>query len=744
VSSLQAALSLLAAGNHRGALAQAQALHAQTPDSVDVLTLLAEVHAALHEPGTAAEYLRLVTRLSPRDAAAHRRLASAEFESGQAAAAIDSYRRSIELEPNNARAHNNLGRVLEQGGDLVGATECYHSALALDDKYAIAHNNLGNVLLRDGRSSDALVCFQRAVELRPDFAEAWGNCARALLSMRRAEDALACCNRAVTARASFPEAWYLRAEALNALDRAEEALKSCDRAVALRPDYPEAVYSRANLLRLMGDSRGSVAGFCEALRLHPGLEAARMAAVVAEIPALPESAPEIDISRKSLAAALSILDTDLRLHPCTDATALVGALQPFFLAYQDEDNRELLGAHGRLCAGLMAGWQRSAGLIRSVRGGAPQSKLRVAFVSAQINTHSVYDAITRGWLRCLDRRRFLIEVFHLGSKVDPETEAARTAADYYEQGQRTVRQWTAAILDRAPDVLIYPEVGMDQTTLQLASMRLAPTQVVAWGHPVTSGLPTMDYYLSAERFEPGDGAQHYTEKLVCLPNLGTYYEPPSHIRGVARTRADNFKAGPLFICAGTPFKYSPQYDTVLVDIARRLGRCQFQFFEYRDGALSRRLLGRLNRAFAAAGLDGARHLVLRPWATASEFHGLLASSDLLLDTLGFSGFNTVIQALECGLPVVACRGRFMRGRLGSGILEQLSLTELVADDPPHYVDTVVSLAEDPRARGRIRDRLSVQLPLVYRDRSTIEALENFLLHSAGRGTRDGSTAVASA
>ena len=50
----------------------------------------------------------------------------------------------------------------------------------------------------------------------------------------------------------------------------------------------------------------------------------------------------------------------------------------------------------------------------------------------------------------------------------------------------------------------------------------------------------------------------------------------------------------------------------------------------------------------------------------------------MLDTLGFSGFNTAIQAVECGLPVVSREGEFMRGRLGSGILRRMGMEALVA------------------------------------------------------------------
>ena len=56
---------------------------------------------------------------------------------------------------------------------------------------------------------------------------------------------------------------------------------------------------------------------------------------------------------------------------------------------------------------------------------------------------------------------------------------------------------------------------------------------------------------------------------------------------------------------------------------------------------------------------------------------------MYLDSIGFSGFNTALQAVECGLPIVTREGRFMRGRLASGILKRMGLQDLVAADEEH-------------------------------------------------------------
>ena len=84
---------------------------------------------------------------------------------------------------------------------------------------------------------------------------------------------------------------------------------------------------------------------------------------------------------------------------------------------------------------------------------------------------------------------------------------------------------------------MYPEIGMNAPTMQMAALRLAPVQCTAWGHPVTTGLPTIDYFLSSELMEAENAQDHYSEKLIRLPNIGVSYPKP-YIPSLSKTRAD--------------------------------------------------------------------------------------------------------------------------------------------------------------------------------------------------------------
>jgi hypothetical protein len=91
--------------------------------------------------------------------------------------------------------------------------------------------------------------------------------------------------------------------------------------------------------------------------------------------------------------------------------------------------------------------------------------------------------------------------------------------------RRTIEQWAQVIRSDDLHMLIVPEIGMDQTTAQLAPLWLAPLQATSWGHSDTSGLPTMDYCLSSDLMELAGAEAGYSETLVRLPNIGFYYIP---------------------------------------------------------------------------------------------------------------------------------------------------------------------------------------------------------------------------
>jgi predicted O-linked N-acetylglucosamine transferase (SPINDLY family) len=599
--------------------------------------------------------------------------AIAHHEAGRLDAAQAGYEEILRDDPRHVDGLHFLGFLAFQRGRHERAVELISGALALNAAQPRAHQNLGNALQALGRHAEAAASFERAAALAPELLEAHYNLGIARRALGERDAAAAAFRAALRVDPACAEAHYALGQLAADADQLAQAQRCFRHALALRPDYAEARWSLA---------------LCHVPQVYgigedPGRARADLAAALGELEAWCEQAGE-------------------------RAADGVGAMQPFSLAYDEAPNRALLERYGTLCGRVMARAHRP---VIAAHAGRP---LRIGVVSAQLRDHSVWHALVKGWFGRLDRERFELHAFHLGTAADDETRFAKAAAARFVEGARDTAGWIAAIAESRPDVLIYPEVGMDPMTARLAALRLARVQAASWGHPETTGLPTIDYYLSAAALEPPQAQANYREKLVLLPGLGCHFEPR---RAPSASALDVPGDGPLLVCPGVPFKYAPRYDWVLGEIARRLGSCRMVFFEHPGSA---RLRERLRA------LDLERHARFLPWLSKAQFHALLARADLALDTIGFSGFNTALQAIEAGLPMVTREGRFLRGRLASGILRRLGLDELVSATEEEYVERAVALARDAGARERLRAAMAARRDSLYRDPAPLRALEEFL------------------
>ncbi len=684
---------------------------------------------------------------------------------GRLEEAVASYDQGIAINPRFAAAWANRGHALQRLNRHDDALHSLDAALALRPDDAQTLNRRGNALSQRNRHGEAIADYDRALEIDPAFADASSNRGNALHALGRDHEALAAYDRALGVAPDHTAALYNRAVVLHALDRRDEAIaayatalavkpdsaathtglgnvfqtlreygeaRACYlRALSLQPDHAEAHLNLGNVFDAEGEYAQAQDCYRAAVSLRPGYAEALWASAVSQLGLVyGPDAVRADV-RSDFSRSLAELETRFTGDGVADGATTVGLLQPFFLAYHEEDNRDLLARYGRLCVRLMSAWYDGQGFSRPTR--VPGPTLRVGIVSAHIYVHSVWTAILEGWFRHLDADRFSLHVFYTGAVEDQATDFARTRAAHFEAGGNGLRGWVEAILGQQLDAIIYPEIGMHPMTTKLASMRLAPVQAATWGHPETTGLPTIDYFLSAQDLEPTDADGNYTERLVVLPHLGCSCRPVA----VGPLAPDLATLGiephiPLLLCPGTPYKYLPENDHLLVDIARGVGRCQLVFFteacSHRSAQLQRRLEGK----FAGAGMDLREHVVFVPWQSQAAFLGLMRRADVYLDTLGFSGFNTAMQAVECGLPIVTREGRFMRGRLASGILNRMGLTDLVGRSDGDYVRLAVKLALDGDFRQRARDRIEVARPILFDDVAPVRALEAFLLESASR------------
>jgi predicted O-linked N-acetylglucosamine transferase (SPINDLY family) len=269
---------------------------------------------------------------------------------------------------------------------------------------------------------------------------------------------------------------------------------------------------------------------------------------------------------------------------------------------------------------------------------------------------------------------------------------------------------------------------MDPMSAKLAALRMARIQCTALGHPQTSGLSTIDYFLSSTLMEPEEANSHYCEKLIRLPNLGIHYTPPCP-EAVPLQRVDyDLEAGDiLYWCCQSLFKYQPAYDRVFSRIALAEPRARFVFIEALHRPMTEIFQGRLQAAFAEAGLVMETHCRFLPRLKLGAFAGMAQMADVYLDSIGWSGFNSTLESLHWGLPIVTLPGKLMRGRHTYAVLSQAGVTETIARDLDHYIELAVELGRNPVWRQDVSLRLLAGRGRLYGDLEAIRALESFLV-----------------
>ena len=721
---LAAAVAHLRAGRLLDAERMARSLCERVPDHARAFHL-AGVLAHQLKRADAAALLGRAVAIDPRMAEAHNDRGAILAANGSLSEALASFERAVELKPDYVEARNNLGRALGSAGRFGEATVQFERVLSAAPTSPLAHFNLAAALELMTEFARAEEHYRKAIALRPDFPDAHLRLVVLLQRSGRLQEALAAAERAMAAAPRDAGVRNNLGNVLRALDRRAEAIAQFEAALRIDPASFAAHYNLGMALR--GETKIAQARthFAQAVALKPDFLEAEFAQCFAELPALYASAAEIDERRAAYAGRLATFKAKLERTsvPATFVDA-IGAHQPFYLPYQGRNDRELQSQYGAVVCGAMAARYETSTLATPPAADEP---IRLGIVSGFFRQRSNWKIPIKGWLTMLNRSRFRVFGYHTSVEHDSETEAAAALCDRFVAGPRPLDAWRDEIANDAPHLLLFPEIGMDKVSAQLAAMRLAPVQCTSWGHPVTSGFPTIDYFLSSDLMEPPKADAHYSEGLVRLPNLSIHYEPIDVVpapmaRGELGLRADAV----VYWCAQSLPKYLPQFDEVFARIAAGVSNSQFAFIEFGGGRdITELFKVRLERAFQGFGLKAADHCIFLPRLAPDHFLAAIGQCDIVLDSIGWSGCNSILEGLAHNLPIVAFEGEWMRGRHAAAILHMMQIGETTARTIDEYVSIASALGRDAGLRSQMSARIAEKKFRVYRDRECIEGLEAF-------------------
>ncbi|MBL8517801.1 MAG: tetratricopeptide repeat protein [Betaproteobacteria bacterium] len=719
---IQLTQCLVAQSRLKDALATLDAAPETVIRQTEVASLRAAVLFSLGEWQRAASAAREILILRPGDLRTSLLLASCHLELRQPREAVRAVRQVVEAGVNSKEALTILGISLAAAGDQEEALLVLHQAI---ERFDSAEAKLEAAKLfrlkGDGEAAIALLTplakESPSAQVEHELGMSWhavGDIDRALHHVSRAH-VLSPPNAALE-----NDLGQLQFRAGNR----EAALAHYQRALELRPDMAVASANMGLLLAHAGDVADARVMLSRSHELDP-LAGTRVTRDLL-LPPVVESRAHITALRANYAGAIDQLEKDgVRLaDPAREVF-----LSNFYLAYHGLDNKDL---QQRLARYFLSACPSLTGIPgaeeRARRRHQRDGKLRIGFFSLNIHHHSVALCFAEVVNVLSGREGFDVVLIStkdaLAPHLRPLYAGFRGSALQVRDDLSAARN---AIAEQALDILVFLDIGMDTLSYFLAFARLAPVQLVLGGHPDTTGVANLDYFISTSLAEPDDGDTHYSETLVRLPTATMQLRPEPLPTGFSANRAElGFAdASHLYVCPMKLQKIHPDFDTALAEIVHRDPLAEVLLFEDDSSPVrTRALQARLDRTVPRALRSRIRFL---PWQFDQiAFAKILGVSDVVLDPFHFGIGSTAMTVFSLHTPLVTWPGQFLRSRTGLYFSRVLDIAEMVAPTQADYVERAIQLASDRSANEAMRARLRERAHALFEETDSVRQFGDWL------------------
>jgi len=629
--------------------------------------------------------------------------------------AVEPMERSYQLNPRSPALCSNLGELYRQVERLSDAERLLNQALRLQPRFPEAAMNLGNVLRDQGRYHDAITAFEQAVAWRPNYANAHINLANLLWKEGRVKSAIEHYQASIRLGSPRSDVLLSLGGAYADLGDQSNAMNYYLAANRISPDDNDvdAAIGHAWLVQGQVDQAGTCFKRIAAREPQNLLKQLRADSLCKIIETDNRS---IDDTRARLNGILDRIDSDFdRLD--VDDLHTSGCEPPMALAYQGRDDRTIKERYAALFS------RRIQPVDLAPRSG--RAKLGVVVTNGHEGVYA--ECLGRLVARLANRGVLDITVIcsRAGANIIPYL-LGNSAVNYLPL-RDSVAASATLIADARFDLLHYWEVGTDSMNYFLPFFRAAPVQSACWGWPVTTGQKQIEYFVSSRWLEPPNAASHYTERIVPLRTLPTWYaRPPVPDEFRSRASFGLSVQGAVYLCTQNLRKYHPDFDGMLAEILRHDPTGTIYVIEDAQQSVSRLLKERFERNYP----DVSSRWKLVPRLARAEYLQLVSIVDVVLDTIHYGGgANSIYDAFACGTPIVTLPGAFHRGRYGQGVCQKLNLPELIAGSRADYVTLAVRIAGNLDLRRQLTAKIRERSDELFEDDSAVVQHEEFFLQA---------------
>ena len=631
---------------------------------------------------------RELLQLDPTNTMALYGLSLLAYQARQYGTAEELIKKVIAQVPDDAQPLMTLGTINRAQGNINAAIENYQSALVFSPENPDVLCALGAIYRDQNNYSAATEYYKRTVAIQPGNVIALANLGNAL----------------------WKEETY------------DEATEIFRKVVDIKPDSADALNNLGKAYQEQDYFESAIGCFQQAADLSR--DAGTLIRLKTALPIILESTDQIDLLRSQLEDNLtSLLQDNLSLQ----APDLEINKTNFIMAYHGRDDKRIQEKFARLYEQACPSLCYTAPHCSEPYTPSTDGKIRIGFISRFFKNYSIGRS-SQGIIEHLSRSHFHVTVIFPDPPSDEMGHSIAEMADEVMILPNGLDKSRLAIAEKQLDILFYQDIGMDQFTYFLAFSRLARVQCTSFGHPVTTGIPNLDYYISTEDWEPEEGNKHYSEELLCLKGVASvaFYEKhglPDPL--LPRSHFDLDENDHIYICPQSLFKFHPEFDSFLAAILHADSHGQLILIEGKHKNWHENLLRRFHQTMP----DVADRITVHPPLHSKEFRNLIAVSDVVLDTIHFGGFNTSLDAFASGTPVVTLPGEFMRGRHTASMYHKMGIEDCIATSEDDYVEIALKLGTNPGHREQIKQRINDASDVLWEEWDVIREFERIFIEA---------------
>ncbi|MBY0403721.1 MAG: tetratricopeptide repeat protein [Cyanobacteria bacterium] len=647
-----------------------------------------------------------------------------------------TFLQALELAPSSPELFNNLGNLYRDQSDFEAAILNYENAIALDPGYFVALYNLGGVYQKSQDIPNALKIWHQIIAITPQFAQAYDYIGTLYFQQGQTQDAIDYYLKAQAVNPNYARAYLNLGTLYQSLSKMDEALKAYEKALAIEPQNIKCLLSLGSLYHIINQPEQAIQQYEKAYEISG--EDSILCKIALTLPIFYDTQESLHAWRDHHIEKTKALWEKAKAGNLSLPNPLIDVgLTNFYLTYQGLNDKDIQIQWGEIYSWCLEKEEKkreeSSSKPFPLRTRNTKEKIRLGIVSRFMRKNHTIGKILKGLVDHFPRQDFEITLLGLEDALLQKNHLMPHPHEQYiglpmDQLEKAKEQ----ILKSQQDILFYTDIGMEPTSYHLAMKRMAPVQCTFWGHPVTTGIPTMDYFLSNPGLElsPTESEalqewpqDHYSEKLILLNYLPCYFELPPHPQKI--TTKEQFLLNPHkhhYVCPQSHYKFHPDFDSLLkgileADPLAEIVMIHGNYHHYVNG---------LRRRWAQIMDEKTMNRILfLNSLNYEDFLDLQVLADVLIDPIHYGGGNTSYEGLAFGTPIVTWPQKFLKNRIAHALYQQMGVTDCIVNSQESYIQKAVEIASNPEYRQSLKEKILKKRPQIYEDIRGISDMAEF-------------------